>query len=174
MPRPLAALAAALLASCTGGGFVESYQSTRYNPTEVLIAGRDGAIPLRVLGSPFAGVTAGQLAPGAARAMSDVSARLPPTRFAPETAATRNASHRMVLAFVDSAGGDQLCRADASEGRAMHAVAVFCTGERRLSSASANLPRISGPDDPAFAALLHNLAAAALQVPPLRSSDSRG
>jgi hypothetical protein len=154
-----AAAFAALTAACEDGP--ASVSGTWRSPatwSTMIYASSDGPLLVEVLGHPFAGQAAGDLAVRVAAAMSGQLIGRPLT-FTASPAQAPRPQYRVVVAFNLPVATDPkaLCGGKVSPGPAADKVRVlasFCDDGQMLASVQGWVGKADGADDPRFRRLL--------------------
>lgn len=150
------------LAACAQDVVGPSYVGN-YDPGELRYVAGKGSLHTQVVGNPFA-TPPEEVERAVTAAMYGAHAG-PRVRFSPE-ADPRNPSPYRVVMVLNPAPGvaeGSVCTsaasADAAVGEPLRVVAAFCAGSDRETSVSGRVDGATGPDDPAFGALIRQMTA---------------
>lgn len=166
------------LAACATGQtaiITHEYFAPTYGPKLLNSAGKYQAVPVEIVGNPFAAPKATVDA-----AMMNAVRR---TAYGGRIAFTANpegevrSPFRLVAIFTPSPriGHADVCTGSREQERqplgGLELMMTYCFGERALSSVRARRADLGGPDDPAFDRFVRNTAAALFQP---RKEDGNG
>lgn len=178
MPKmfPLSVAAAALLAGCAGQPIVHSaYLADDYEKEVLNYAAKQGGMLTEITGNPFAADSAA-LSREVTVAFEEAhfGVDLPFFTEAPED---YRSPYKVVVLFnpAPGVGAPAVCAGSdrpvlPPEGR-IKVLAVFCSAEQRVNSAYGSLAGATGPDDPAFGALMRQISLSIF--PPQEPRDRR-
>ncbi|MCW8836274.1 MAG: hypothetical protein OQJ99_07920 [Rhodospirillales bacterium] len=163
----LAAIAAAIVpaAGCDQGPMVAQLFYVGPIVESVMVdATRNGPMMALVYGAPFPGREPETRAGVMAGLSKAVKGRI--VSFEERVEMVANPDVRVIVVFgaPKNLNGERLCRGEMPELTVeadwTTVRAVFCTGDRRLSDAEGRAEGLSGPDDPRFKSLMHDLGVA--------------
>lgn len=158
-----AVLAVAAACSSTGGVTSVSDNSNRYTPNQVNYATSGGEVRTVILGNPFA-MSKTAFDDSVTRHMEGRPLWSSHARYTTQPSAEAQTAYHVAMAFNPPANydGNDVCAnrenapAQVSAGY-VRVVAAFCSTDERLSDTQAYSGGISGPTDPIFVDLIHQV-----------------
>lgn len=162
------------LAGCNGAVVNTPFTGT-YDGGQLSYVAAKGDLRTDVVGNPF-GVPQETVDRAVTAAMFRAHPG-PPIRFSTEANADNPSPYRVVVVLNPApqvAEGTVCATANAAErpsGDTLRVVAAFCAGAQRETSVSGWLDNASGPNDPAFVALIRQMTG---QLFPPRNTDPNG